>query len=247
MAWFRGGSEFGPRALAHRSISANPKHKKVKNFINARIKGREGFRPLAPSVLEEEVLNWFGSQGSRFMLEVATALDQCRLEAPAILHVDGSARLQRVPPSDGPFRQLLELFYQYTGLPMILNTSFNGRGEPIVEGPNDAMDLFLRTPIDVLVLDTVIVEKVPLVESLIKTADMEIAGIHNWASLGNLDPQLAIALCETAAHGPKTRRQIANSLCSKWREWAKEYLNILKKLDELWSSGAHQMMLHIRL
>jgi carbamoyltransferase len=151
VAWYQGRSEVGPRALGHRSILAHPGHARNWQTVNL-IKAREQWRPLAPAVLQSEAHRWFTGTPlpSPFML--FNALVQSNL-IPAVTHVDGSARLQTVNHNCGRFHDLLQAFYRLTGLPVVLNTSFNGPGEPIVETPEDALRSFLNMSLDVLYLE----------------------------------------------------------------------------------------------
>lgn len=156
IGFFNGPSEIGPRALGGRSILADPRDGRVREVINRRFKGREPFRPLAPMVLAEEFDSYFQSaaHADPFMLKVADAKPRCLREAPAIVHADGTARVQVVGPDGDPvLRHLLYNFKELTGLPMLLNTSFNRRGEPIVESPADAVDSCLGMELDGLYLD----------------------------------------------------------------------------------------------
>ncbi len=150
VAWFQGASEIGPRALGNRSILADPRRASMKDTLNRRVKFRESFRPFAPAVLNDHALSWFGLEDSPFMLRVARVL---RPGIPAVTHVDGTARLQTVTAEDNPaFHGLIQCFHEETGVPVVLNTSFNVAGEPIVETPEDAMRSFLRSDMDCLVL-----------------------------------------------------------------------------------------------
>ncbi|MGD9124019.1 MAG: carbamoyltransferase C-terminal domain-containing protein [Desulfarculaceae bacterium] len=152
IAWFQGGSEFGPRALGHRSILADPRQAAMKDILNARVKHREPFRPFAPSVLSEACSQFFDLDcESPFMLLAADTLSD---QVPAITHVDSSARVQTVVKNTAPaYYELIRSFGQNTGVPVILNTSFNVAGEPIVETPQDALRTFTSTAIDALVLE----------------------------------------------------------------------------------------------
>ncbi len=154
VAWFEGRMEVGPRALGHRSILADPRRSEMKDVINAKVKHREGFRPFAPAVLVEATQDYFDwDRPSPFMLFVAKVLPERRATIPAVLHVDGTARLQTVDRSSNPpFRELLEAFASLTGVPVLLNTSFNVMGEPIVCSPDDAIACFRKTAIDALLL-----------------------------------------------------------------------------------------------
>lgn len=163
VAVVRGGAEFGPRALGHRSFLANPGSTATRDFINAHVKYRELFRPLAPMVPEEDVSTWFEwAQASPFMLFTVPARDRLKTVAPAVVHHDGTARLQTVAASDDPFiHAVLRAFGDRTGCPVLLNTSLNGRGEPIVETPSQAISLLERSPVTHLVLEDRLLRKVP--------------------------------------------------------------------------------------
>jgi predicted NodU family carbamoyl transferase len=161
IGWFQGGSEFGPRALGHRSILADPRRAEMRDFINLKIKFREDFRPFAPAVLAEDVSRYFEYEGdSEYMLMVAPVKKDLGHIIPAVVHVDGSARLQTVKSgwNDG-FRHLLMEFKAVTGMAVLLNTSFNRKGMPIVETVDEALDMFYETALDYLVIDNFIVQK----------------------------------------------------------------------------------------
>ncbi len=155
VGWFQGRMEVGPRALGNRSILADPRGASMKDHINARVKHREGFRPFTPAVLEERAAEYFEVVGpSPFMLEICHVRPEKRDEIPAVTHVDGTARLQTVDEMDAPsFHSLISAFAELTGTPVIVNTSFNVRGEPIVCNPEDAIRCFLSTGIDILYLE----------------------------------------------------------------------------------------------
>jgi carbamoyltransferase len=151
-----GGSEFGPRALGGRSILADPRSASTRERLNRTVKRREPFRPLAPIVLQSRYDEYFCDPrcADPFMLKVARAGDRCRRSAPAVVHVDGTARVQVVPDYGDPFLvELLTAFERETGVGILLNTSFNRRGEPIVETPLDAVDAFLGLGLDGLYLE----------------------------------------------------------------------------------------------
>lgn len=158
---YQGRSEFGPRALGHRSILGNPRHGRIRDWINARVKQREWFRPLAPVVLEERAAEFFDVPGpSPFMQFAAPVHEPMAPSVPAITHVDGTARLQTVGPHDDPLlRALLAGFDARTGVPVLLNTSFNGKDEPIVETPAEAVASFRRMPLHALAIPPFLVKK----------------------------------------------------------------------------------------
>ncbi len=161
VGWFQGRMEFGPRALGSRSILADPRGEEMQKRLNLKIKFRESFRPFAPVILQENVADWFEAlvPESPYMLFVDSFL-QNKPPLPAITHLDGSARLQTVTKESNPrLYLLLKEFKSLTGVPMLVNTSFNVRGEPIVESPQDAINCFLKTDLDLLVIDNFLVEK----------------------------------------------------------------------------------------
>lgn len=163
VAWFQGRSEWGPRALGHRSILADPRRPEMKDRVNAAVKMREGFRPFAPACLREHADAWFDLTGvgdSPFMLFTVPVREPRRPQIPAVTHVDGTARVQTVDRDDAPrFHALLRAFHDLTGVPVLLNTSFNVNGEPIVNSPQDAIRCFLGTRIDLLVIGDTAIEK----------------------------------------------------------------------------------------
>jgi carbamoyltransferase len=161
VAHFHGCSEMGPRALGNRSILMSPANAKNKDVLNSRVKHREAFRPFAPACLEERTAEFFAiDRASPYMLLVPPVRPEKRSVIPAVTHVDGTGRLQTVSSTDnGRFRRLIELFAERTGIPLLLNTSFNDNGEPIVESPTDAVRCFLANDIDALVLEDVIIKK----------------------------------------------------------------------------------------
>jgi carbamoyltransferase len=153
VGWFQGRMEFGPRALGGRSILADPRDPKMRDTLNMKIKFREGFRPFAPSVLADKASEWFDIDcDSPYMLLVAQVREGRRL-IPSVTHVDNSARLQTVTREEAPlYYALIAEFERITGVPVVINTSFNVRGEPIVCTPHDAYLCFMRTNMDHLVL-----------------------------------------------------------------------------------------------
>jgi len=157
---FSGPMEFGPRALGGRSVLADPRDPGMKDRLNQRIKRRESFRPFAPAILREHVKEWFVTDlESPAMLHVIPFLSEKRALVPAVVHVDGTGRLQTVRKEEHPrFYDLLQAFYEKTGIPLLLNTSFN-ENEPIVCTPEDAIQCFLRTDLDILVLEDLWIER----------------------------------------------------------------------------------------
>jgi carbamoyltransferase len=181
LGWFQGRMEFGPRALGNRSIIADARSSSMQSALNLKIKYRESFRPFAPAVLREDVAEWFELDGeSPYMLLVAdvaerrrrpmTTEEQTRFgidklnvprsEIPAVTHVDYSARVQTVHAETNPrFHALLSAFKRKTGCPVVVNTSFNVRGEPIVRTPEDAFRCFMGTQLDVLAIGNLYLPK----------------------------------------------------------------------------------------
>ncbi|KAF0190768.1 MAG: carbamoyltransferase [Gammaproteobacteria bacterium] len=179
--WFQGRMEFGPRALGGRSIIGDPRSAQMQSTMNLKIKYRESFRPFAPAVLAEKVSDWFDIEtDSPYMLLVAAVKNDKRVAMtaeqeqlfgveklniprsliPAVTHVDYSARIQTVHPSTNPrFHRLISEFYRNSGCPMLINTSFNVRGEPVVNTPEDAYRCFMRTEMDCLVLENILLKK----------------------------------------------------------------------------------------
>jgi carbamoyltransferase len=153
IGWFQGRMEWGPRALGNRSILADPRRADMQQILNLKIKRRESFRPFAPSILREHVAEWFETDDEvPFMMQVFQIRREKRKEIPAVTHVDGSGRLQTVSAQSNPrYYRLIDTFREITGVPILLNTSFN-ENEPVVCRPEEALDCFLRTRMDLLVL-----------------------------------------------------------------------------------------------
>lgn len=160
IGWFQGRSEFGPRALGNRSILADPRRQDAKELLNHKIKRRESFRPFAPSVLKENVDELFEqSESAPYMERVFQVKEDKRSIIPAVTHVDGSGRLQTVDRQyNRKYYDLIHTFYKKTEVPVLLNTSFN-ENEPIVNTPKEALDCFVRTQMDMLVLENVVVTR----------------------------------------------------------------------------------------
>lgn len=161
LAWYEGSAEFGPRALGHRSILADPRNPKMLDHINKHIKCREWFRPIAPAVIEPAATTYFEAECySPYMQFVWPVREQFRTALPAITHIDGSSRIQSVRKrGNESLYALLEAFEQITGFPILINTSFNIQGEPIVETPQQAIQSFLASALDVLVLGEYVIQK----------------------------------------------------------------------------------------
>ncbi len=161
IARFVGGSEIGPRALGHRSILADPRSPSMRDYLNNSIKNREWYRPFAPLVIEEEAGNFFDLQfHSPFMLFMGKTLPQKKGEIPSAIHIDDSARVQTINPlHDSKLYALVKRFGEITGVPVLINTSFNRRNEPIVENPEDALDAFFSMNLDYLVLEDFLITK----------------------------------------------------------------------------------------
>jgi len=161
IGWFQGKMEWGPRALGNRSIISDPRNKDIKNILNIKIKRRESFRPFAPSILLEEANSWFKnfSDEDYYMTRVLEFREEKRSIVPGVVHLDGTGRLQTVKQEDNQrYYKLIKEFYNITGVPIILNTSFN-ENEPIVCKPEEALDCFLRTKMDILVMENWIIKR----------------------------------------------------------------------------------------
>ncbi|WP_224248823.1 carbamoyltransferase family protein [Hyalangium gracile] len=176
IGWFEGRSELGPRALGQRSILCDPRRAEMKDVLNQKVKFREGFRPFAPILPLENAAEWFELDGvskeSPFMLRIAKFRQEKRALVPAVVHVDGTGRLQTLTAeNNGRLYQLAKLFEQRTGCPVLLNTSFNIAGEPIVETPDDALWCLLFTGLDAVVFESAIFGKDPGFRSVL---DLEI-------------------------------------------------------------------------
>jgi carbamoyltransferase len=160
IGWFQGRMEWGPRALGNRSILCDPRRADMKSILNLKIKRRESFRPFAPGILRERVGDWFETDDDvPFMMKVFQIRPERRAQIPAVTHVDGSGRLQTVTADANPkYHALIEAFHEVTGVPIVLNTSFN-ENEPIVCRPEEALDCFLRTKMDVLAIGEFILKR----------------------------------------------------------------------------------------
>jgi carbamoyltransferase len=160
IGWFQGKMEFGPRALGNRSILASPLFEDMKKHVNLNIKFREGFRPFAPIVLEEDCTEWFNMEGNTSKYMLFTVKSDKQYKIPSCVHEDFTARVQTLYKEENPLlHQLIKSFKQKTECPVLINTSFNVRGEPIVESPLDALKCFFYTKMDILVLGNYIITK----------------------------------------------------------------------------------------
>jgi carbamoyltransferase len=182
VAWYRGRMEFGPRALGHRSILADPGHPEMRDRINAMVKMREAFRPFAPAVSLEEVHRWFEVEPMTelpYMIMTVDVREEYRARLPAVTHVNGSARVQTVCARDNrEFHCLLRAVGKTTGREMVLNTSFNVKGQPIVNTPREAVETFLGTGIEFLFLENVLVKRAQSARSLdpVRGASLNLTG-----------------------------------------------------------------------
>jgi carbamoyltransferase len=163
VGWFQGRMEMGPRALGGRSILADPRRIEIRDRLNRLIKNREMFRPFAPSVLKDHAKDYFdfpGKEASPFMLITFATRPERRAAIPGVVHFDGSSRIQTVGPHQAPrFHELLRCFYKKTGIPLLLNTSFNRAGEPIVCSPEDAVRCFVASGLDALAIEDRLVRR----------------------------------------------------------------------------------------
>ena len=161
IGWFQGKMEFGPRALGNRSILADPRNPNMKNIINMKIKRRESFRPFAPSVLKEFQNIWFNSNFTNpYMSSLAEDKKEKKFLIPAVTHIDGTARLQSVDlDNNHRYATLIKYFNLLTGVPILLNTSFN-ENEPIVMNPKEATACLLRTDMDALFINNYLIKKI---------------------------------------------------------------------------------------
>jgi carbamoyltransferase len=159
VGWFQERMEWGPRALGNRSILGDPRRSDMKDILNRKIKRRESFRPFAPSIIRESVADWFETDYDvPFMLQVFQIRPEKQDLIPAVTHVNGSGRLQTVTRSQNPrYYRLIKAFESISGIPMVLNTSFN-ENEPVVCRPEEALDCFLRTHMDLVVIGNWVVE-----------------------------------------------------------------------------------------
>ena len=161
IGWFQGNIEFGDRALGNRSILADPRNKNMKKIVNEKIKYREKFRPFAPAVLEEEAYKYFDNLKNSNYMEMALMVKKNKINLiPAVTHIDGTARLQTVTKKfNKKFYDLINEFYKLTNIPILLNTSFNIQGEPIVCSVEDALKNFYLSGLDIMYLNNFVIKK----------------------------------------------------------------------------------------
>lgn len=161
IGWFQGRMEWGPRALGNRSILADPRRTDMQELLNRKIKRRESFRPFAPSILEQDMADWFEIEDQvPYMEKVYPIKREKQSLIPAVTHVDGTGRLQTVNSQTNPrYYRLIEKFSAVTGVPILLNTSFN-ENEPVVCNPDQAIDCFVRTRMDMLVIEDFVISRV---------------------------------------------------------------------------------------
>ena len=161
VAWFQGRSEFGPRALGHRSILADPTNPKMKDILNSKIKFREGFRPFAPSVIEENASQYFDLKNPSPYMTIATGVvSEHRENLPSVTHINNTARVQTVSKNVDPlYHELISTIATHNGFPIVINTSFNVKGQPIAERPIDAISTFMGSGIDQLIIGNYILQK----------------------------------------------------------------------------------------
>lgn len=211
LGWFQGRSELGPRALGQRSILCDPRPVGAKERLNGRVKHREMFRPFAPAILATELTRWFEAspgEESPFMLRVMPFLPEQAARVPAVAHVDGTGRVQTLTERDGPLFALVSEFYRRTGVPMLLNTSFNVMGEPIVETPEDALWALLYTELDGCVFEDRIVVKRPGFASFLELCPFVTASswsiehrITNGRFVRDADPRASLSLLTSTPWG----------------------------------------------
>ena len=161
MGWYQGRDEFGPRALGNRSILSNPTRADMKDRVNEVVKYREGWRPFAPSMLESEATKWLANiDASPYMILTDIATDEAAEKIPAVVHVDQTLRPQTVREEDNPrYFRLLTEFKKLSGVGVVMNTSFNLKGEPNVSSPTDAVRTFFTSGLDVLYVGDFVVRK----------------------------------------------------------------------------------------
>ena len=196
IGWFQGGSELGPRALGYRSILADPQDPSIKDTLNARVKFREGFRPFAPAVLQErahEIFDLEPGESVPFMLQIVEVREPYRASLPGVTHVNGTARVQTVAQLDHPlYHRVIEVYAEQRGMPVVVNTSFNLKGMPIVESPADALACLVMTEMDALVIGPWVVD-MPDRSAWVPVADPSIR-LEAEGRLGLIDLELCVRI-----------------------------------------------------
>ena len=250
VAWFQGGSELGPRSLGQRSILCDPRRSEMKDMLNSRVKFREAFRPYAPVILLERAFEWLDAPiraESPFMLRVMPFLEHKREAIPAVVHVDGTGRIQTVTrESNLQLFRLLEAFRDRTGVPLLLNTSLNVAGEPIAESPEDALWYLLSTGLDACVLEGRLVLKEPTFRSVLDFYPILDANILEHRSQTTPRSYL-LGLPFWCISGPV---ELMDNVCERAGFYAKDYLSVVVKgplgeivhaIDTRWA-GALKLM-----
>jgi carbamoyltransferase len=260
---FNGGSEFGPRALGHRSILCDPRWTDAKEVLNARVKNREFFRPFAPMVLIEEVGNWFDviaeEAESPFMLRVYDFREDVKHLVPSVVHVDGTGRVQTVSKQDnGIVYTCLKKFHQRTGVPILLNTSFNRMNEPIVETPEDALWCLFFSDLDAVVFEKGIVTKDPDFKSVLEYRPIvmvDVASMQSFTSktgalfyvhptkcMGGSDPfyirgdaAVILSICCNSCSGWELLEKVVHMYDQKKNSWNE--LKVINALGVLKNNG----------
>jgi carbamoyltransferase len=230
VAWYEGGAELGPRALGQRSILCDPRHAEMKARINARVKGREDFRPLAPVVLYEAAQDWFELAGneseSPFMLRVCPVREEKRAIIPAVTHVDGTARPQTLRYEQNPrLYGILRAFYERTGVPVLVNTSLNVMGDPLAETPEDALLCLISTGLDLCVLEGQIAARSASVKSVLDLIPRVMAS--EW----HISARVRDALVWTADDAA----EVSVRTDTPWGKWDQkisiEWMSFLREVD----------------
>lgn len=242
--WFEGGSELGPRALGRRSIVADPRRPAIKQKLNGDIKRRESFRPFAPSILAEHVSAWFevdqDQSDSPFMLRTFQFREGFADKVPAVAHIDDTARIQSVSQQYQPrYYKLIRRFYGCTGIPMLLNTSMNGAGQPIIETPRDALWAMHELGLDFMVLEGVLVEPVPdrrLLLNLVPVIAANNFTVERWLGSGETSSD--------AAHSPQFTFRVATPWGTREHALTDAAVGVLNLIDG--HATAHQIHAEMR-
>ena len=223
IGWFQGAAEFGPRALGNRSILCKPYPAEMKDYLNNQVKFRESFRPFAPAILSEYQKDFFEiNQDSFHMLIASKVKEDKKGTIPAVVHVDRSARVQTVNEnSNKKFYNLLKEFNNLTNIPVLLNTSFNVKGQPIVNNPRDAIETFKKTKIDVLSIGNFLLKKELMKLKLNKNKSFIVAEI-GWNFLGDINLAKKMILSAKRSGADAVKFQIWNPKNLKKGSWDKD-------------------------